>query len=184
VADVGYLALPIDLIPDFIPDLGYADDAIAVAIGLRTVTRQAGAGALTRHWPGTEDGLNVVRRLAGLPAETAQYHQTDAELITYLRYMGGTPDEVLDSPAFMRHYLGCLRADLILGEQYRYPGPANLDCPITVFAGRGDTVAGSETLPAWQEETRHPLRTLASPRTSARNRMHMPSDGVPLELCF
>jgi uncharacterized membrane protein YkvA (DUF1232 family) len=63
----GYLALPIDLVPDFIPVLGYADDAIAVALVLRTVIRRAGTEALDRHWPGTPDGLGVVRRLAGLP---------------------------------------------------------------------------------------------------------------------
>ncbi|MFF7189810.1 YkvA family protein [Streptomyces sp. NPDC008222] len=64
---VGYLALPIDLVPDFIPVLGYADDAIAVALVLRTVIRQSGTDSLDRHWPGTPDGLGVVRRLAGLP---------------------------------------------------------------------------------------------------------------------
>ncbi|MCZ1000816.1 YkvA family protein [Streptomyces mirabilis] len=68
----GYLALPIDLVPDFIPVLGYADDAIAVALVLRAVIRQAGPQALTRHWPGTDDGLNVVRRLAGLPTAAPQ----------------------------------------------------------------------------------------------------------------
>ncbi|MDT5067974.1 MAG: hypothetical protein QOK02_4129, partial [Mycobacterium sp.] len=34
---LAYLALPIDLIPDFIPVLGYADDAIVVAVVLRSV---------------------------------------------------------------------------------------------------------------------------------------------------
>ncbi|MFF7794004.1 DUF1232 domain-containing protein [Streptomyces sp. NPDC007991] len=68
----GYLALPIDLVPDFIPVLGYADDAIAVALVLRAVIRRSGTDALTRHWPGTADGLNIVRRLAGLPATTPQ----------------------------------------------------------------------------------------------------------------
>ncbi|MFC9926195.1 YkvA family protein [Streptomyces sp. NPDC127190] len=63
----GYLALPVDLVPDFIPVLGYADDALAVAVVLRAVIRQAGTDALARHWPGTPDGLAVVRRLAGLP---------------------------------------------------------------------------------------------------------------------
>lgn len=62
-----YLALPIDLIPDFIPVLGYADDAIIVAIVLRSVCRAAGPEALARHWPGTSAGLYLIRRLAGLP---------------------------------------------------------------------------------------------------------------------
>ncbi|MFF4401722.1 YkvA family protein [Streptomyces sp. NPDC001480] len=69
---VGYLALPIDLVPDFIPVLGYADDASAVALMLRTVIRQVGTDALDRHWPGTPDGLAVVCRLAGQPTEIPQ----------------------------------------------------------------------------------------------------------------
>jgi uncharacterized membrane protein YkvA (DUF1232 family) len=69
---LGYLAMPIDLVPDFIPVLGYADDAIVVAAVLRSVVRHAGADALTRHWPGTPDGLAAVRRLAGLPATTTR----------------------------------------------------------------------------------------------------------------
>jgi uncharacterized membrane protein YkvA (DUF1232 family) len=69
---LGYLAMPIDLVPDFIPVLGYADDAIVVAAVLRSVVRHAGADALTRHWPGTPDGLAAVRRFAGLPATTTR----------------------------------------------------------------------------------------------------------------
>ncbi|MFI7445854.1 YkvA family protein [Nonomuraea sp. NPDC049714] len=65
---VAYLALPIDLVPDFIPVLGYADDAIVVALVLRSVVRGAGPQALERHWPGTPDGLAAVLRLAGLPS--------------------------------------------------------------------------------------------------------------------
>lgn len=59
-----YLLSPIDLIPDFVPVLGYADDVIVVAIALRSVTRRAGPEALQRHWPGTPQGLQAVRRLA------------------------------------------------------------------------------------------------------------------------
>jgi uncharacterized membrane protein YkvA (DUF1232 family) len=65
---LGYLALPVDLVPDFIPVIGYADDAVIVALALRSVTRHAGADALERHWPGTPEGLAAVRRLAGLGA--------------------------------------------------------------------------------------------------------------------
>ncbi len=62
----GYLALPFDLVPDFIPVLGYADDAIVVSTALRRVVRVARAGALERHWTGTPAGLAAVRRVAGL----------------------------------------------------------------------------------------------------------------------
>lgn len=68
---LGYLALPIDLVPDFVPVLGYADDVIVVALTLRAVVRRAGPGALARHWPGSATGLAAVRRLAGVPAEPA-----------------------------------------------------------------------------------------------------------------
>jgi uncharacterized membrane protein YkvA (DUF1232 family) len=61
-----YLAMPIDLVPDFIPVLGYADDAIVVAIVLRSVVRRAGPDAVRRNWPGTPEGLASVWRLARL----------------------------------------------------------------------------------------------------------------------
>jgi uncharacterized membrane protein YkvA (DUF1232 family) len=63
---LGYLALPIDLIPDFIPVLGYADDAIIVALVLRSATRSAGPDALAKHWPGTLQGLIALKRLCRL----------------------------------------------------------------------------------------------------------------------
>ena len=63
---LGYLAIPIDLVPDFVPVLGYADDAIIVALVLRSVVRRAGAPVIHRHWPGTDDGLAALARLTGL----------------------------------------------------------------------------------------------------------------------
>ena len=61
----GYLLLPFDLVPDVIPVLGYADDAVVVALALRRVVRAAGPEAVDRHWDGTDAGLAVVHRLAG-----------------------------------------------------------------------------------------------------------------------
>ena len=63
---MAYLALPIDLIPDFIPVLGYADDAIVVVAVLRSVVRRVGIEPLLAHWPGTPDGFTALCRLAGL----------------------------------------------------------------------------------------------------------------------
>lgn len=62
-----YLISPIDLVPDFIPVLGYADDAIIVAIALRSTARRAGPEALRQHWPGTPEGLATLLTLAGIP---------------------------------------------------------------------------------------------------------------------
>jgi len=61
-----YLLSPIDLVPDFIPVIGYADDAIIVALVLRFATRHAGAAAIERHWPGSAQGLRALRSVVGL----------------------------------------------------------------------------------------------------------------------
>lgn len=61
-----YLLLPVDLVPDFLPVIGYADDIIIVALVLRSVMRNAGAPALELNWPGSPQGLQVIVRLADL----------------------------------------------------------------------------------------------------------------------
>lgn len=61
-----YLAIPIDLVPDIVPVLGYAEDAIIVVLVLRSVVRRAGLQAMRRHWPGTADGFAAVCKLAGV----------------------------------------------------------------------------------------------------------------------
>jgi len=65
---VGYLAVPIDLVPDFIPVLGYADDAIVIGLVLRSVIRRAGPDVVRQHWPGTPAGLDTLGRLCRIPA--------------------------------------------------------------------------------------------------------------------
>jgi uncharacterized membrane protein YkvA (DUF1232 family) len=63
IALIGYLAMPLDLVPDFIPVAGLLDDAILVALVLRTVLRGGGPDLLREHWPGPEDSLRVILRL-------------------------------------------------------------------------------------------------------------------------
>ena len=65
---LAYLLSPIDIVPDFVPVIGYADDVIIVALVLRSVITRAGGDAVRRHWPGTPDGLQLILRLAGLGA--------------------------------------------------------------------------------------------------------------------
>lgn len=63
---LAYLASPIDLVPDFLPVIGYADDAVVIALVLRSVVRRAGPEAIDHHWPGGPAGLQLVHRLAGI----------------------------------------------------------------------------------------------------------------------
>ena len=63
---LGYLALPIDLIPDFLPVVGVADDAVLLALALRVLARGADGQMLREAWPGPEASLRVILRAAGL----------------------------------------------------------------------------------------------------------------------
>jgi uncharacterized membrane protein YkvA (DUF1232 family) len=68
---VAYLALPVDLVPDFIPVAGHVDDALVLALALRGVLRRSGAELLREHWPGSEASLAVVLRLVGATDRTS-----------------------------------------------------------------------------------------------------------------
>jgi uncharacterized membrane protein YkvA (DUF1232 family) len=63
---VGYLVLPIDLVPDFIPIAGQLDDAIVVALVLRWMLRGVAPSILDELWPGPPAGLALLKRVARL----------------------------------------------------------------------------------------------------------------------
>jgi uncharacterized membrane protein YkvA (DUF1232 family) len=62
-ATIAYLAMPLDLVPDFLPVAGQIDDALIVALALRGVLRGAGEGLLREHWPGPHQSLRVICQL-------------------------------------------------------------------------------------------------------------------------
>jgi uncharacterized membrane protein YkvA (DUF1232 family) len=66
---LGYLVSPIDLVPDFIPVIGFADDALVTSLVLRSVIKRAGVEAVRAYWPGTPEGLATLFRVCRLPAD-------------------------------------------------------------------------------------------------------------------
>jgi uncharacterized membrane protein YkvA (DUF1232 family) len=60
VAAIGYLLMPFDFVPDFIPWLGQLDDVVVVAIAAAYVARSAGREVVAELWPGGEAGLRAV----------------------------------------------------------------------------------------------------------------------------
>jgi uncharacterized membrane protein YkvA (DUF1232 family) len=63
-AAIAYLAMPFDLVPDFIPVAGQLDDAIVVVLALRAVLGGAGPELLAEHWPGPASSRDLIGRLA------------------------------------------------------------------------------------------------------------------------
>jgi len=59
-----YLAMPIDLIPDFVPIAGQLDDAIIAAFALRYVVGTTPREIVAEHWPGDPDTLRRILALA------------------------------------------------------------------------------------------------------------------------
>jgi len=61
---IPYLAMPFDLVPDFIPVAGQLDDAILIAAAIAYVAHSAGREVVEDLWPGSERGLRVLLAFA------------------------------------------------------------------------------------------------------------------------
>jgi uncharacterized membrane protein YkvA (DUF1232 family) len=58
-----YLRSPIDLLPDLLPGIGSVDDLILAGVVLRRQAGRVGTDALRSHWPGSDEGFELLRRL-------------------------------------------------------------------------------------------------------------------------
>jgi uncharacterized membrane protein YkvA (DUF1232 family) len=63
---LAYLLSPVDLIPDFLPVVGAADDLIIAAVVLRWAGRRVGLDNLRAKWSGDPAGFDLLRRLLGI----------------------------------------------------------------------------------------------------------------------
>lgn len=63
-----YLASPLDLIPDFLPFVGYLDDALLVAVVVDGLLNFLDRSLILKYWPGDQASLDataaVAKRLA------------------------------------------------------------------------------------------------------------------------
>ncbi len=60
---IGYIVLPIDVIPDFIPGLGQLDELVLTAFALDQILNRVPYEVVAEHWDGDEDLLKVVREV-------------------------------------------------------------------------------------------------------------------------
>lgn len=77
----------------------------------------------------------------------------DAELKEELRFLNGTPRELLDNDELMSLMLPTLRADFSILETYEYREEPPLRMPVTVFGGTSDPSVQISSLQGWRHQT-------------------------------
>ncbi|MBN1949111.1 MAG: DUF1232 domain-containing protein [Candidatus Cloacimonetes bacterium] len=58
-----YVILPIDIVPDFIPFLGYIDDLVLVVFGLNLILNELDKQILLDNWSGEDDVLELLQKI-------------------------------------------------------------------------------------------------------------------------
>lgn len=87
-------------------------------------------------------------------ASTGMHLLADDALIARLAEYRGTPSEILAHRELMELVLPTIRADFSLVENYRYErDPILLGMPVTVLAGKFDSIESADQVEGWQEET-------------------------------
>ncbi len=61
-----YAASPIDLIPEFVPVLGWADDVLVVMFAIDSLIERAGPDVVAEHWDGPGDILGLVKEVVSV----------------------------------------------------------------------------------------------------------------------
>ena len=61
-----YALSPIDLIPEVIPVVGWADDVVVIMFAIDALIDRAGPELVQEHWDGPGDLLGLVRDVVGL----------------------------------------------------------------------------------------------------------------------
>ena len=64
-----YVVSPLDLLPEFIPVVGFADDALLVAFALNHLVNVAGEEVVLEHWDGPRDLLEMIRSVLDVASD-------------------------------------------------------------------------------------------------------------------
>ncbi|WP_225732157.1 MULTISPECIES: alpha/beta fold hydrolase [unclassified Nocardia] len=75
----------------------------------------------------------------------------DHEFTTAVRYYGGIPPEVLETPEVLALFLPALRTDFEIYDDYRFVPAAPPRCPVYLFGGRADHQVAPTQLEAWRD---------------------------------
>ncbi|MBK9193157.1 MAG: hypothetical protein IPM77_17575 [Crocinitomicaceae bacterium] len=63
------------------------------------------------------------------------------------------PESVIENDDVFNEMLPSLRADILLGKNYKYYEDAPLNCPLTAFAGSDDSIFTPDQVKGWKEHT-------------------------------
>lgn len=66
---VGYFALPVDLVPDFIPVIGQLDDLLILFLGIHQLMKATPPDVIAELWDGDDDALELVTGFLAWMAE-------------------------------------------------------------------------------------------------------------------
>jgi uncharacterized membrane protein YkvA (DUF1232 family) len=61
-----YTLSPIDLIPEIVPVVGWADDVLIIMFAIDSLIDRAGPEVVQDHWDGPADILSLVREVVGV----------------------------------------------------------------------------------------------------------------------
>lgn len=68
-AALTYVVSPIDVIPEFIPLVGVADDLLLLAFAVNHLVHVAGEDVVLEHWDGPRDLLELVRAILDVASD-------------------------------------------------------------------------------------------------------------------